>query len=171
MFKNYIKVAFRSLWKNKTYGFLNIIGLAVGIAAAALIFLWVEDEVTYNHHFKNRSNLYQVMENQTYDGTTFTFSATPGKLAASMKAEIPGIKNTARMTWRSNLLFSSGDKNIFEQGYYVDSNFLSMFSLSFLKGSASNAFAQLHSVIITEKMADKFFGTTDVVGKTIKSWY
>jgi hypothetical protein len=92
MFKNYFKTTFRNLWKNKTYSFLNIFGLAVGIACAALIFLWVEDELTYNHYFSNRDNLYNVKDQQTYDGTTFTFDATPGPMAQSIKAEIPGIK-------------------------------------------------------------------------------
>src|SRR6476646_8579991 len=63
MFRNYFKTTFRNLWKNKTYSFLNILGLAVGIACAALIFLWVEDEVTFNHNFAKRNYLYHVMQN------------------------------------------------------------------------------------------------------------
>ena len=110
MFRNYFKTTLRNLWRNKTYSFLNIFGLAVGIACAALIFLWVENELTWNHYFSNRSNLYNVKDQQTYDGTTFTFDATPGPMAQSMKAEIPGIKNTARCTWGNQLLFSVGDK-------------------------------------------------------------
>ena len=167
MFKNYFKTTFRNLRKNKTYSFLNIFGLAIGIACTALIFLWVEDELTYNHYFTNRNNLYKVKDRQTYDGTTFTFDATPGPLAQGMKTEIPGIKNTARST-DNTLLFSLGDKSIYEHGNYVDSNLFSMLQLSFIKGQAANAFTQLHSIVITEKMAEKFFGTTDVVGKTLK---
>ena len=168
MFKNYFKTTFRNLWKNKTYSFLNIFGLAVGIACAALIFLWVEDELTYNHYFSNRDNLYNVKDQQTYDGTTFTFDATPGPMAQSMKAEIPGIKNTARCTWGNQLLFSLQDKSIYETGNYVDSGFLSMFQLQFIKGNAAHAFDQLHSLVLSEKMAKNFFGTTDVMGKTLK---
>ena len=92
MFKNYFKTSFRNLWRNKTYGILNIFGLAIGIACAALIFLWVEDELTYNHYFKKRDNLSYIKNKQTYDGTTFTFDATPGVLAKAMKAEITGNK-------------------------------------------------------------------------------
>jgi predicted permease len=168
MFRNYFKTTLRNLWKNKTYSFLNIFGLAVGIACAALIFLWVEDELTYNHYFSNRDNLYNVKDQQTYDGTTFTFDATPGPMAQAMKAEIPGIKNTARCTWGNQLLFSVGDKTIYNQGNYVDPAFLSMFQLRFVQGSAATAFAQLYSIVVTEKMANKFFGTTDVMGKTLK---
>ena len=169
MFKNYLKTAFRNLWKNKGYSFLNIGGLAIGIACAGLIFLWVEDELTFNHYFSNRDNLYKVKDQQTYDGTTFTFDATPGPFAAGIKAEIPGIKNTARTTWGDNVLFALADKTIYEQGMYVDAPFLSMLQLQFTKGTAANAFAQLHSIVISEKMARKFFGTTNVTGKTLKA--
>src|SRR6476620_3098849 len=99
MFKNYLKTGLRNLWKNKAYGFLNIGGLALGIACAALIFLWVEDELTYNHYFGNRDQLFKIKDRQTYDGNTFTFDATPGPLAEGIKQEIPGIKNTARTSW------------------------------------------------------------------------
>ncbi len=168
MFRNYLKTTFRNLWKNKTYSFLNIFGLAVGIACAALIFLWVEDEFTYNHYFSNRNNLYNVKDQQTYDGTTFTFDATPGPMAQGMKAEIPGIKNTARCTWGNQLLFSVDDKNIYDQGNYVDAPFLTMFQLQFVKGNAATAFNQLYSLVVNETMAKKFFGTTDVIGKSLK---
>lgn len=168
MFKNYLKTTFRSLWKNKGYSFLNIFGLAIGIACAALIFLWVEDELGYNDYFNNKESLYKIKDQQTYDGNTFTFDATPGPLAKNIKAEIPDIKNTSRSSWSNQTLFSLGDKTIFETGLYVDSSFLSMFQLNFLKGTPVNAFNELHSIVISKKMAEKFFGTTDVVGKSLK---
>ncbi|MEP6927042.1 MAG: ABC transporter permease [Ginsengibacter sp.] len=168
MLKNYFKTTFRNLWKNKGYSFLNIGGLAIGIACAALIFLWVENELTFNHYFSNRDNLYKVKDRQTYDGATFVFDATPGPFANGIKAEIPGIKNTARSTWGSQSLFSSGDKNIYEQGNNVDPQFLTMFRLKFIKGNAANAFSALYSIVISETMAGKFFGTTNVIGKTLK---
>jgi putative ABC transport system permease protein len=168
MIKNYFTTTFRNLWKNKGYSFLNIAGLAIGITCAALIFLWVENELTFNHYFSNRDNLYKIKDHQTYDGTTFTFDATPGRLGQAIKTEIPGIKNTARSTWGNQSLFSLGDKNIYEQGNYVDSGFLSMFQLEFIKGNAATAFSQLYSIIITEKMAEKFFDTTEALGKTLK---
>ena len=168
MIRNYFKTTFRNLWKNKGYSLLNIGGLAVGIACAGLILLWVEDELTFNHYFSNRENLYKIKDRQTYDGTTFTFDATPGPLAQGMKSEIPGIKNTARSTWGDNLLFTLNDKVIYEQGNFVDAPFLTMFQLQFIKGNAKDAFTQLHSLVISETMAEKFFGTTDVVGKSLK---
>lgn len=169
MFRNYFKTAFRNLWKNKTYSFLNIFGLAVGITCAGLIFLWIEDEFNYNHHNIKRDQLYQVLENQAYEGKTYTFSATPGPLAQGMKEEIPGVKNACRFTWDQFTLFSLGEKAIYERGYYVDSSIFSMFTIQFLQGNKEQAFKQLHSLVISEKMAKKFFGDAkDITGKLLK---
>ncbi|HLA60060.1 MAG TPA: ABC transporter permease, partial [Puia sp.] len=77
MLKNYLKTAVRNLWKNKTFSFLNIAGLAIGIASAALIFLWVEDELTFNHHFTKRDFIYRIMENQKDGGKISTSGSTP----------------------------------------------------------------------------------------------
>ena len=167
MLKNYIKAAFRNLWKNKGYSFLNIGGLALGIACAGLIFLWVEDELTFNHYFRNRTNLYKIKDRQTYDGTTFTFDATPGPLATAIKTEIPGVKNTARTTWGNNVVFSLKDKPIYEKGLYVDEAFLTMFQLEFIQGNPKTAFNTEHALVISQTMADKFFGTGNVLGKTV----
>jgi len=168
MIHNYLKTTFRNLWKNKGFTFLNIFGLGIGIACASLIFLWVEDEINFNNYFSNKENLYKIKDSQTYDGTTFTFDATPGPLAAGIKTEIPGIKNTARSSWEQQSLFSLGDKNIYERGMYVDSSFLKMFQLEFVQGNAGTAFQQLHSLVITEKMAHKFFGNDNAIGKSLR---
>jgi putative ABC transport system permease protein len=168
MIKNYFKTALRNLWKTRGYSFLNIAGLAIGIACAALIFLWVKDELTYNDYYSNNKNLYKIKDRQTYDGQTFVFDATPGLLAQSIKAEIPGIKNTARTTWGDRVLFALDDKTIYEQGLFVDSGFFSMFHFQFVKGNAVNAFAQLHSLVLTETMAKKFFDDINIIGKTLK---
>jgi putative ABC transport system permease protein len=169
MFKNYFKTAFRNLWKNKTYSFLNVFGLAVGIACAALIFLWVEDEFSYNHNNSKKDQLYQVLENQPYEGKIYTFAATPGLLAGAMKEEIPGIKNTCRLTWNQYTLFSLGEKAIYERGFYADSSIFNLFTIPFIQGRPENAFPQLHSLVISEKMAEKFFGhQKDILGKTLK---
>jgi len=169
MIKNYIKTTLRSLLKNRSYSFLNIAGLAIGITCASLIFLWVQDEMTYNHNYAKRDVLYKVYENQTYNGKTSTFFGTPGPMSKAMKAEISGIKNAARMTGDGdNQLFALGDKAITEKGNYADPELFSMLQLPFAKGSAADAFAQLKSVVISETMAKKFFGETDPMGKTLK---
>jgi putative ABC transport system permease protein len=168
MFKNHVKIAFRNLFRNKSYAIINIIGLAIGIASTALIFLWVEDELTFNNYFSNKEQLFKIKDRQTYDGKTYVFDATPGPLAKSIKTDIPGIKYAARCTWGDQLLFSVKEKNIYSKGNYVDPDFLKMLHLDFLKGNANTAFSQLNSIVLTEKNATKFFGSIDVIGKSIK---
>src|ERR1700733_5187046 len=138
MLKTYFKTTFRNLWKNRTYSFLNIAGLAIGIASAALIFLWVEDELTYNHNFDKRDVLYRVMENQENDGKLLTSSSTPGPLAQAMKAEIPGVKDAGRLSWNMDELFVLEDKSIKENGIYADPSILSMLTLKFVQGVPSS---------------------------------
>src|SRR6185503_14603805 len=97
MFKNYFRVAWRNLWRNKAYSFLNIFGLAIGIACAGLIFLWVEDELNYDQFNVKKDRLYFTQENQKYDAYVATFGSTPGLLGPAIQQEIPGIANTCRI--------------------------------------------------------------------------
>jgi putative ABC transport system permease protein len=169
MFTNYLKAYLRNLWKNRTYTFLNIIGLAVGITCSTLIFLWVEDEFNWDHQFANKKNyLYRVEDNQTYDGTTFTFEATPGPLAAGMKADIPGIANTSHLTWNNLALFSFDDKPLYQPGNFCDPSFLTMFNLNFTEGNPTTALNDIHSLAISHDMATAFFGAADPLGKTLR---
>src|ERR1700730_45336 len=168
MLRNYFKTAIRNLLKKRTFSFLNIAGLAIGIACASLIFLWVEDELTFNHNFSKRDRLYQIYENQTYNGKISTFHATPGLMAVALKAEIPGIKNAARSGGTGSQLFALGDKSINERGDYVDSSIFSMLDLSFVYGQQTDYFPQLHSLVINETMSRKFFGDQNPIGKALK---
>src|SRR5476651_1721495 len=99
MIKNYFKTTLRSLLKNRSYSFLNIAGLAIGITCASLIFLWVQDELTFNHNFAKRDNLYRVMENQHVNGASYSLGTSPSPLGNALKAEVPGIKNAMRKSW------------------------------------------------------------------------
>src|SRR6185312_9966979 len=148
--KNYLKTTFRSLLKNRSYSFLNIAGLAIGIACASLIFLWVQDELTFNHNFSKRDNLYTVWENQTYNGKISTFRATPGPFAKAVTTEIPGVKYAARTGGEGPQLFALGDKAINEVGSYADKELVSILDLPFVYGSPEHALDQLHSVVINE---------------------
>ncbi len=158
---------FRSLGKNKVYSFLNIIGLAIGITSAALIFLWVEDEFTFNHNFEKRDHLYQVMQNVKNDGGISTNNSTPAPLAAALKAEIPGIANSGRLSWEMDQLVLQGDNSIKERGMYADPSVLSMYSLNFAYGNRATALTHPQSVVISETMAKKFFSDRNPVGKTL----
>jgi putative ABC transport system permease protein len=169
MLRNYLKTALRNLWRNKGYSALNILGLAIGIVCAGLIFLWTEDEKNYDLANEKKNYLYQVMHNQKLDGKIYTFSPITAYLAPAIKEDIPGIKNACRTGWDQPLLFTMGEKSFYERGFYADSSFLSMFTLSFIEGNAVNALRQSQSMIISEKMARKFFGADkNVVGKELK---
>ncbi len=167
MLTNYIKTTFRNLSKKKSYGFLNIAGLSIGITCAAFIFLWVQSELTYNHNFKKRDRLYQVMNNQTYDGTTYTFAATPGPLASAIKNEIPGFLRTARMDWGSNSLFNYGEKALYVRGNYADSGIFDLLELPVIKGNIKDAFKDLQSLVISQSMAENFFGKENPIGQKL----
>jgi putative ABC transport system permease protein len=131
-----MKSAFRNLWKNKTYGSLNIIGLAIGITAAAFIFLWVEDETSFNHNFANRDRLYHIMQNEKSDRGTFTNGSTPGPLADAAKTAISGIKNSGRVSWAMDELAVVDDKSLKINGIYADPSILTMYTLPFTQGNA-----------------------------------
>lgn len=168
MFKNYLQTAFRNIRKRISFSILNITGLAIGIACAGFIFLWVKDEMTYDDYFSNKANLYKIKDYQTYDGQTFTFDSSPGPLAEAIREEVPGVKNTTRCSWPIDLPFMVSEKEIMERGFYVDPSFLKMFQLKFLDGNAQTAFKELKSVVVTKDLAEKLFGDVHAVGKTIR---
>ena len=165
-----LTIAIRTLWKNKAFGFLNVVGLAIGITCAALIFLWVENEYSYNTMFPKRENLYRLLEIQTYEGKPQVFQAAPIPLAEAAKREIPGIRNTARTLLDDHLrlLFTLGDKGINEQGKYADSSLFSMLDLPFVYGDRETAFGDTHSVVISASMSKRFFGDANPLGRTLK---
>ncbi len=170
MFRSYFKTTFRNLWKNKTYSFLNIFGLAIGIACAGLIFLWVEDEVNSDNFNIKKDRLYFARVNAPMDAGVFTHWSTPGVMAPVIQAEIPGIANTCRTSENeTSLLFGIGDHVVYATGKYAEPSLFSMFTLPFVQGSAKNAFSQLYSLVITEKTAKKFFGNEkNIVGRTVR---
>ncbi len=168
MIKNYLKIAWRNLWKNKGYSALNIFGLAIGFTCASLIFLWVEDEINFDSVFPKQDQLYYVPTNHQFDGGWRTFyQSTPGPLAKAMKDEIPGIVGSARTTGES-LLFTVDEKGLNKYGRFVDPDFLSMFSLNFIEGNTTNAFNDFDAIVISKSLATQLYGqNTTALGKVI----
>jgi ABC-type antimicrobial peptide transport system permease subunit len=169
MIKNYIKIALRNIKRYSTYSILNICGMAIGMAAAILILLWVQDEWSYDRHFKNAGELYRVIENQHLSGREGPLIVpTPGALAAALKEEYPEIIRTARYT-PTPLTLKKGDEFVEETVTSVDKDFLKMFNIEFLRGDINRALNDPHNIVITEEMAKKYFGDDDALGKTILS--
>ena len=169
MFKNYIKNAIRKLWKNKGYSALNIFGLAIGITCASLILLWVEDEMSFDTIVSNQELVYAVPTNQKYDGQLRTFfQATPGPLAADLKAEIPEITKAARFR-PADFLFSVNNSSVTSTGSYIDADFLDIYDLKFIEGNPAQAFKLKKGIVITKTVADILFeNPTNLLGKIIR---
>lgn len=168
MIKNFITSAFRNLWKTKGYSFLNIFGLALGIAVTALIFLWVEDEISWNDNFSNKKDIYITKSKQTYDGSINVFEATPALFAKEFQREFPEVLHAGRMNFGNNVLFKVGDNLIYQSGYYADPEILSIFAPEFIQGNPQSALSDPTKIVLSESAAKKLFNTTDAVGKTVK---
>ncbi|WP_298753841.1 ABC transporter permease [uncultured Psychroserpens sp.] len=168
MIINYIKIAFRSLLKNKGYSFLNIFGLAIGITCASLIFLWVEDELSFNQSFAKQDEVYYVPTNQNYEGEWRTFYSTPGPLAQDMLNEIPGIVRATRSSSEERL-FAVGDNSITRKGRYADPDFLDIFSLKFIEGNREDSFVNPEAIVLTQETAEQLFGKDEkALGKVVR---
>ena len=166
MFYN-LKIFLRNLRKNYTYSGINIGGLAIGITCAALIFLWIEDEITYDV-FPKKKQLYAVYQNQTYSGVISTFPVAPNPLAAALKEEVPGIKNVTRYSDQVKSIFAINEKILYESGTYADVSIFDMLDIEFIHGNVSMAFDAAYPLVITEDMAARFFGNENPVGQTLK---
>jgi len=162
--------SFRRIFRNKTYSMLNISGLAIGITCAALILLWVADELTYNK-FPKQKQLYILFQNMTFNGEISTIPIAPNPLAAALKEEVAGIKNVMRyndMGGNLQSLFTLNEKMIYEAGAYADSSIFSMLNIEFVHGNAATAFDAAYPLVITEDMALRFFGKDNPVGEMLK---
>lgn len=168
MFKNYVKIAWRNLWKNKGYSTLNIFGLAVGITCSSLILLWVEDEVSFDDTFPKKDVVYYVPTNLQYEGEWRTFfQATPGPLAKVMKDEIPEIVASSRSVGEA-IQFKVRDNSINKYGRLADPDFLDIFSLTFIEGELENALDRPDGIVLSEETATQLFGEgTSALGKVV----
>ncbi len=168
MIRNFIKITLRNILKHKGYSFINITGLAIGMACCLLITLWVLDELSYDRFHENAPYLYRVEENQHYSGRRYHVNVTPYPLAPAMVEEIPEIKRATRYVWRGGGLFRYGEKAFYERSVRaVDPSFLNMFTFPLVKGDKKSALKSPNSIIISEKIAEKYFGKEEPLGKII----
>ena len=167
MAKNFFKIALRNIKRYSTYSILNIVGMAIGMASAILILLWVQAEWSYDRHFKNADELYRVLENQHFaGGDVFQTALTPNGLAPALKKEYPEIIRSTRYESHPMPLQKGGDF-IFEVLAFVDNDFLEMFNIRFVRGDLKSALSGPYNILITEEMANKYFGNEDPLGKTL----
>ena len=168
MLKNFFKVAFRNLWKNRGFTLINITGLAIGMASAMLLLLWIYDEVSYDQFHEKRERIYEAWNRAEFSGEMHCWNTTPKILARTLEHDFPEVEKAVRVNWPSNLLFTVGEKRIMVQGNMVDSSFLDMFSFPMISGNPHTALNDMHSVIVTEKLSGKLFGNENPIGKLVK---
>lgn len=167
MFSNYVKVAIRNLLRQKGFSFINIFGLALGITCTALIGMWVNDELSYDKFNHDYERMYRITA--TLPEMKVHAAVTPTPLAEAFKAGIPEIEEAVRISSLNNDLLTVGDQKFEEKHIlYADSNFFRVFNFPFIRGNAEQALQKPEGIILTEKMAVKYFGTTDALDKTIR---
>jgi len=166
MIKNFLKITFRNLLRHKDFSAINISGLAIGMASAILILLWMFNEISYDRFHTNKDYLYQAWNRGVFDGKLQCWSSTPQLLGPTLKVEYPGVVNVSRYYSRW-FVTKVGDKKVSSQAIIADPSFLSMFSFPLLKGNVNTVLKGPYSIVITEKMAKKMFGDADPMGKLI----
>jgi putative ABC transport system permease protein len=177
MFKNYpiaitLKIAFRNLKRNKAFSFINIFGLAIGLASCMLIMLYIFDESSYDTQHKDVDNLYRIA---TISNKGDNWAAEAAPLAMAVKTNLPEVEQATRlMTFpdiaKMLIKYNDGNdqKHFFEtNGYYVDSTFFQLFTYDFIYGNSVTALQEPNSIVISQKMSQQFFGNANPVGKTV----
>jgi putative ABC transport system permease protein len=168
MVRNYFKTALRNLWRNKIFSLINISGLSVGLACCMLIFLFTKDEVSYDRFQKNSDHLFRIVATVTSpDGNARPEGSTGMMPGPSFKNAIPEIEDFVRVQ-SAGFNVKKGTEIFDEEALYVDDNFFSVFSFPLVDGDPKTALADLHSVVISEDIAKKYFGDKNAVGQTLE---
>jgi predicted permease len=164
MLKNYFKTAFRNLLRYKLFSGLNMFGLATGMACSILIFLWVQDELSFDKFNENANRIFRL----TAKVSDVNAAVVPPALADAMKTQIPAVKSATRIAAAQEMITVGKKKFDEKKMFYADSSFLQMFNYPLLKGNAATVLSSPNNVVITEATAIKYFGgADDVIGKTI----
>ena len=167
MFKNYLKVAFRNIQRQKGYSFINIAGLAVGLSCCILILLWVQDELSYDRYHENRDRICRITYAEEIGGAYDHYAMSPFISAPTFTAELPEVVASTRYV-QSTGLIAFGKKKFDETGIgYADSAFFNVFTYAFLSGDSRTALDAPGSIVLTETMANKIFGLENPLGQAL----
>ncbi len=168
MIKNYIKIALRNLSRHKGYSFINIAGLAIGMACCILILLWVKDELSFDRFHKNADNICRVIQDIKFSDHSTTWAITQGPLGPSLKEDFSEIANFTRVTGRRFRL-TYGEHSYDEVLGMADGSIFEMFTFPLIEGDQQTALSDPHSIVLTEEMAKKYFGDEHPIGKVLKA--
>jgi len=172
MIKNFFKIAWRNLFRNKVYSFINVFGLTVGITCFLLIALYIFDELTYDRFHKQAENIYRVVEHKTSpEGKESKVAPIAYNISTHALKDFPEVERIARisMLGRDNISDGENTKTFYESYWLVSRDFLKVFDFKLTGGNRATALDAPNSVIITEETARKLYGTTDAVGKTLRA--
>lgn len=165
MFRNYLKIAWRTLIKSKSFSILNIVGLSTGMTCSILILLWVQNEVSYDQFHTDSERTYRF----TVSAGDFKTAVSSAGMGPDLRDELSEIESVVRTTKFENVLFNVGDAAYEENHFmYVDNNFLSFFDFPLVQGEKSTALKDPNTIVLTQSMAKKYFGEQNALGKTIK---
>ncbi len=171
MLRNYLKIAIRSLVKNKVYSFINIVGLALGMATAVLLVLWIQNELNYDGYHAKAKNTYRINTHLKVDGNkSWHWSSTPLQLADFFKNNVPEIQEATRLyvPWSEQNLRINNEIVTENKMAFVDKNWFDVFDYQFIKGNLKNVISDKNNIAITETKAKIFFGDENPIGKIIK---
>jgi putative ABC transport system permease protein len=168
MIKNYFKIAWRNLFRNKGFSITNILGLTIGITCTILILLWVQDELGYDRFQKNYDNIYQVIANRDFNNQVFTDRSMVMPLASELENSSPQIKHAVVTTYQQQHVLTQGEDKIKKQGYLVSDHFFDVFSWKFVKGNAVTALKEPNSIVLSQSCAKAFFGNNDPINKVLR---
>src|SRR5215467_83896 len=168
MLKNYFKIAWRNMRKNKTFTALNLGGLTISLSACLIIFLWIKDELNYDNTGVNANRVCRVaLTLKVKNQPDKDFAETAPPLAAALVKDFPEIQKAARITFSNMLTGYKNEKFYVRNFMYADSTYFDVFGFSLLKGNSHTALSQINQAVISESMAKKYFGNDDPLGKTI----
>ena len=168
MLKNYFKTAWRNITRTIGYSALNIAGLAIGMAVALLIGLWVYHQYSYDKFLPEYQSVYRVQRNFDSNGDTLTFQTTSLKLADALRTQIPEIEYVAESDWTGNHGLNVGDKKLYMGGATAGTDFFKIFQHQFIEGNANSAFKDPYSIVLTEFFAKSLFGNEDAMNKMVR---
>lgn len=168
MIKNYLKIAWRNLVRNKVYSFINILGLSVGMASCMLILIWIANEVSHDQFHEKKHRIYIANNRDVNEGMVNAWNWTPNIMASSLKQDYPEVEDAVRVDAGNTFLFSVGDNKQKHSGAFTDPGFLTMFSFPLKQGDPITALNEPHNIILTEKLATSLFGDADAMGQIIK---